>query len=151
MGSGWTEMAEAAEAALAGAKSFADQYLKPEFFSPETITGLEGTIATVAARQDDLTSRIETMIDQFRLDELRGDAGAHGLTLRKAGVFLTMLGQVERGAVLDAIGARLREIELRETYLDGGRSQRQIVADLESANADLQAFVHGEPAEGPGA
>jgi hypothetical protein len=52
MGSGWTEMAEAAEAALAGAKAFVDRYLKPEFFSAETITILEGTIATVAGRQN---------------------------------------------------------------------------------------------------
>lgn len=42
---------------------------------------------------------------------------------------------------IDAIGARLHEIEVRETYMDGGRSQQGIIDDLRAANADLQRLV----------
>ena len=61
--------------------------------------------------------------------------------LRRVGAFLAILGDAERGAAFDAIGARLREIEVRETYMDGGRSQQAIIDDLRAANDDLQALA----------
>jgi hypothetical protein len=141
MCSGFDEMRSAAREAIEQAKAIAAEFLKPEYFNAETRVGLDQTIATVARRQDDLTTRIETLIERYKMDELRSDAGGNGLTLRQAGAFLAILGDAERGAALDAIGARLREIEVRETYMDGGRSQQGIIDDLRAANADLQRLI----------
>lgn len=141
MSSGFDEMTSAAREAVNQAQAIAAEFLKPEYFNADTLTGLNQTIAIVARRQDDLTTRIETLIERYKMDELRSEAGSNGLTLRQAGAFLAILGEAERGAKLDAIGARLREIEVRETYMDGGRSQQGIIDDLREANADLQRLV----------
>ncbi|WP_294269356.1 helix-turn-helix domain-containing protein [uncultured Sphingomonas sp.] len=141
LGSGYDEMSEAARAAVEQARAIAAEFLKPEYFNPQTRAGLDDSLAALVRRHDDLTQRIDALVARYKLDELRSDAGSNGLDLRKIGAFLAILGDPERGAALDAMGARLREIEARETYMDGGQSQQAIIDDLRAANAALQALV----------
>lgn len=141
LGSGFPEMNAAAVTAVEQARSIAADFLKPEFFNPQTRAGLDADVATIVRRHDDLTDRIDALVARYKLDELRSDAGSNGLMLCKVGAFLAILGDAERGAAFDAIGARLREIEVRETYMDGGRSQQAIIDDLRAANYDLQALA----------
>ena len=94
----------------------------------------------MSRKQDDLTRRINGCSSSQNGRAAQRGRSANGLDLRRVAAFLTILGEDERGAKLDAIGARLREIGTRETYLDGGRSQQAIVDDLRAANHDLQAI-----------
>jgi hypothetical protein len=141
LNSGFDEMNEAARTAVEQARAIAGELLKPEYFNMQTRDGLDDSLAALVRRHDDLTQRIDALVARYKLDELRSDAGSNGLDLCKIGAFLAILGDPERGAALDAIGARLREVEVRETYMDGGRSQQSIIDDLRSANAALQALV----------
>lgn len=141
MDSGFEEMRDAAKTAVDISRSICARFLKPEFFNAQTMEGLDENIVTIARKQDDLVSRIDRLLELYKMDELRSEASANGLDLRRVAAFLAILGQAERGAALDAIGARLREIETRSIYMDGGRSQQAIVDDLSSANRDLQAIV----------
>lgn len=140
-GSGFEEMRAAAGVAVENCRAIAAQFLKPEFFTQETIDGIIATVATIARKQDDLTRRINRLLELYKMNELRSDAASNGLDLRRAAAFLTILGQGERGEALNAIGVRLREIETRQIYMDGGRSQQAIIDDLQGANADLQALI----------
>lgn len=141
LNSGFAEMNEAARSAVSQARKIASEFLKPEFFNPATRAGLDENLAMIVRQQDTLTGRIDALIDGYRMDELRSDAGNAGLNLRKVGAFLSILGEHQLGERLDGIGARLREIEVREIYMDGGRSQQSIIDDLRSANTDLQALA----------
>jgi ATP-dependent DNA helicase RecG len=140
LGGGWNEMRTAAASAIHRAREVRQRWIDKEI-DEEFLVGLRDTVATTARKLAGLSSRLEEMDEQNRLDEIQSEASGHGLILLKAAAFGFGLDDNAGLAELSAIGRQLRDLETRTIYADGGQSVQRILDDVRGASTRLNEWV----------
>lgn len=138
IGSGWTEVQEAASAALAIAGRIRTECLDRHRVEEASKDALRKMIKEASRKLTNAAARAETLADHGRLEEVQQIASECGLSIVRAAAYGWGLGSEERIRRLMEVGRALRNIEVTTVYMDGGRSERAIISEFRKQSAALQ-------------
>lgn len=145
MGGGWDEYSGAAESAHTLALTIKRDWIESRQINAESVAALETQVASQVKALAGLAKRAEQMMNSGRGEELQREAGSYGFNLLQAVAFGLGLEGPERREAIAEPARRLRELETRQIYMDGGQSADRIVREIGEASAALTALFEGAP------
>jgi ATP-dependent DNA helicase RecG len=109
--------------------------------SDESISDISKLIVTSFHRLQDLESRMLSMIDQGRIEEVQNEASEIGYILYKISHY--NLERINPGlsANIAEVGRRLHLVETMRIYMDGGISLNKIVGEINETGKQLERIA----------
>lgn len=117
------------------------RWLAPGSFPPRHDEAQRDAIRAAARRLASFAARIDKAPEQFTASDIQQEAGALGLEVFSLASSRFGMGDAESIARLREIGAALREMEVRSTRMDGGRSETRLRADIRRTSETLNAWT----------
>ena len=140
MGSG-ESIASSISAATEKARELKTAKIDSQPLSEESLAAIRESLIRSGNKLASLTRRSDLMTNSGRTEELQGEASSVGYDLLRFAHYGLDSLKTGLSEELLNIGRKLHLIETRRLYLDGGNSQRQILNEISSCNADLQQCI----------
>lgn len=119
------------------------RWVPPETFGDDTIQTVHDTIRAASKQLAGLARRVSEKEGRPKCDDAQEEAAQRGMELLRCASLGVSLGNEERMGDLKSIALRLRELETRQLYHDGGRSLKAIIDDIVELDGELQKYVAG--------
>lgn len=139
IGWGWDEYKAAAREAAGIAQAIRNGRFGDKLATPGNIAYVEKAFREELAALRQLAARADNFADR-RTDELKSDAAERGLGIIRSITYDIGFNDAATRERIAEQARRLREIETRQIYMDGGKSVDDIVSTVKDATAQLVAI-----------
>ena len=143
-GDSWRILSGYVSRAVNEAKLLKAEHIDTAPLSAEAEQDLYDTIRRSARQLSDLDRRAQAMANDGRVEELQEEASHIGRQLLTVSHYRSSEQDDEFANRLREIGHGLHLIETERLFLDGGRSMRRIVGNVQDLNAELHALLSPE-------
>jgi len=92
-------------------------------------------------RLEDLALRSETMVNEGRIDDIKDEAGRFGNLFAQIAFYRLEFISPDAVEVLQSLAVKLRTLQYKGIYMDGGRSVNELVGGIRECAEVLAQFV----------